>query len=135
VWTNDDEENETLRRTIWRKLLTKEDMSQILAPLRPGVDIETILDAEEKDGSVWVWREWAYDSVAWLADDIFTYHIGQGNLGRNVPHVVFERYARVGEFVRFPGSLDRKSLPIRAKFKNPLAVSRVRTLSTQDRYE
>ena len=38
---------------------------------------------------------WFYDSAAWLADDIFVYHVSQGNFGKDVPRVVFDRFARV----------------------------------------
>ncbi|OBT88350.1 hypothetical protein VE02_02287 [Pseudogymnoascus sp. 03VT05] len=121
MWTNKNEKNTELRRAVWRKLFTKQDLSEIFAPLRPGVDVETILDAKEKDGSVWVWHEWMYDCAAWLADDLFAYHITQGGLGRDVHRLVFERLACVGGFMGVPRSIDRmESLPIRANFKNPL---------------
>ncbi|KAL5350019.1 hypothetical protein ACLOAV_005055 [Pseudogymnoascus australis] len=64
VGSNKDSKNTPLPRAIWRKLLTKDDMSKILALLRPGADVETILDAEEEDGVVWEWCQWTYRCVA-----------------------------------------------------------------------
>ncbi|KFY73731.1 hypothetical protein V499_06198 [Pseudogymnoascus sp. VKM F-103] len=73
-------ENGPRRRLIWRGHFQEGDLREIFAPLRPGVDLETILAT--KDG---VWRNWLYDSAASLADDIFIYHIAQGLAGMEEP--------------------------------------------------
>jgi hypothetical protein len=117
VWSNLDEDNPSRRRCIWRDLLRKEDIHDIFEPLRPGVDIQTILE-EEKDGEDGLWKQWLFDSAAWLADDIFAYHVSQGKLGEEVPRVVFDRYARIRDIAQFqyvPSSLE--SLPTRGNFK------------------
>lgn len=93
---------------------------EVFAPLtltlRPGIDLETIMKAEE--GEALVWKEWLYDSASSLADDLFAYHIGQGRLGGEVSRYVFERHESVGERIPVP-RLSIESLPIRAMFKDP----------------
>ncbi|RFU31081.1 hypothetical protein B7463_g5251, partial [Scytalidium lignicola] len=118
VWSNLDEGNPSRRRCIWRNLFRKDDMLNIFEPLRPGVDIQTIVEKEEENRKEGVWKQWLYDSAAWLADDIFAYHVSQGKLGEEVPCVVFDRYARIRDIPQFqyvPHSLE--SLPIRGNFK------------------
>jgi hypothetical protein len=44
IWSNLDEDNPSRRRCIWRDLFQKEDILDIFEPLRPGVDIQTILE-------------------------------------------------------------------------------------------
>ena len=116
VWSNLDEDNSSRRRVFWRGQLRKEDVLEIFAPLRPGVDIPTIID--EENSEIGMWRRWLYDAAAWLANDVFAYRVSQGNLGNDVPRVVFDRFARIRDIPQFqyvPLSLE--TLPIRAKFK------------------
>ncbi|OBT94085.1 uracil DNA glycosylase [Pseudogymnoascus verrucosus] len=89
---------------------------EIFAPLRPGVDVEGIVRAEG-DGEMWEWRKWLLDSAAALADDKFTYHVSQGKLGGDASRFVFERHARVGEFIPSP-MIPIERVPIRANFKD-----------------
>ncbi|KFY39303.1 hypothetical protein V494_04034 [Pseudogymnoascus sp. VKM F-4513 (FW-928)] len=129
LWSNKDDDTARRRRLLWAKLLEAGGaLGNIMAPLRPGVDIETILAAEEVNEEAWLWRKWAYDSTASLADDIFVYHVAQGRLGTYVSRFVFERHSRVGEFIPFPTKrqlLPITTLPIRAMFKNPSQPSAV----------
>lgn len=64
-WSNFDD-NPSRRRSFWRSQLRKEDLLEILVPLRPGVDIQTIVNEDEDDESE-VWKRWLYDAAAWLA--------------------------------------------------------------------
>ena len=115
TWSNSSEGNSSRRRTFWRSQL-QEDVLEIFAPLRPGVDIQTIICEPESS----VWKRWLFDSAAWLADDIFVYHVAQGNLGKDVPRVVFDRFAKLRDLSQFqyvPISLE--TLPTRGMFKSP----------------
>jgi hypothetical protein len=119
MWSNSGEGNSSRRRTFWRSQLRNEDVLEIFAPLRPGVDIQTII-YEPESSELSVWKRWLYDTAAWLADDIFVYHVSQGNLGKDVPRVIFDRFARVRDLPQFQYvSISLETLPTRGMFKSP----------------
>ncbi|KFZ18018.1 hypothetical protein V501_01405 [Pseudogymnoascus sp. VKM F-4519 (FW-2642)] len=111
-----DDGNAARRRGTWDDFFTDDDLMEIFAQLRPGVDIEGIVQAEE-GGEMWEWKKWLFDSAEALADDTFTYHVSQGKLGGDVSRSVFERHARVGEFIPSP-MISIERVPIRANFKD-----------------
>lgn len=116
IWSNEDDSNAARRRGTWNDLFTNDDLMEIFAPLRPRVDIEGIVQAEE-GGEMWEWKKWLFDSATALADDTFTYHVSQGKLRGDVSRSVFERNARVGEFIPSP-MISIERVPIRTNFKD-----------------
>lgn len=110
------------RQKFWEERLQAADLMEIFEPLRPGVDIQTIVDSEG-GGDLGGWRRWLFEAAAWLADDVYGYHVAQGGLeetGADVPRVVLERFGKLRDLVLFKYVPGIKTLPIRANFRSPV---------------
>ncbi|KFY45591.1 hypothetical protein V495_02902 [Pseudogymnoascus sp. VKM F-4514 (FW-929)] len=119
VWSTHDG-NSSTRRNIWHSLLQEKDLIDILAPLRPGVDIHEILDAQENDEEKWLWRRFMFDWVASLADNVFSYRVSQDNIGKIAPHIVSVRQAAAVKSPSFDYVPNLASLPTRSTFGSVL---------------
>ncbi|KFY93169.1 hypothetical protein V500_03869 [Pseudogymnoascus sp. VKM F-4518 (FW-2643)] len=110
------------RQKFWEEQLQAADILKIFEPLRPGVDIQAIVDSSGGD-DLSEWKRWLCEAAAWLADDVYGYHVAQGGLeesGADVPRVVVERFGKLRDFVLFRYVPSIKTLPIRANFRSPL---------------
>jgi len=98
----------------WRLINIKIDLEAIFAVLRPGVDIERVMEEEK-------WRKWARIIAIQLVDDLYVFHFARSPSAVLDNHIIAKfRAASMRDALQDMLHVHIEEIPVGGELKNLL---------------